>query len=72
MHDMHRHGLNRATTSTSNCGDNLFSAICYLVATNFDVHSLRLYVVQYFCNAIMSGDQNTFHCLQQHLVGNTI
>jgi hypothetical protein len=67
MHDMHSHGLDIATTGTSNCGDSLFNAIFYLVATKFDVHSLRLYIVQSFCNAIISGNQKAFDCLHQHL-----
>jgi hypothetical protein len=56
-----------ATTSTSNCGDSLFTALFYLIVTEFDVHSLRLYIVQSFCNAIIGGNQKALCCLHQHL-----
>jgi hypothetical protein len=72
MHRMHTHGLRRAITNTSSCGDSLFVAICYLIATDFNVQSLRLYIVQSFCNAITSSDPNAFHCLHQHLSCNVI
>jgi hypothetical protein len=67
MHKMHCYGLSKAITNTSNCGDSLFGAICYLIKTNFDVQSLRLYIMQSFCNAVTSGDHNALHCLRQHL-----
>jgi hypothetical protein len=38
-----------------------------LVATEFDVQSLRLYTVQSFCNAIIGGNQQAFSLLHQHL-----
>jgi exonuclease III len=72
MHRMHSHGLRRAITNTSSCGDSLFVAICYLIATDFNVQSLRLYIVQSFCNAIKSSDPNAFHCLHRHLSCNSI
>jgi hypothetical protein len=57
MHHIHSHGLHIATIITSTCGDSLFYAIFYLIATEFDVHSLRLYTVQSFCNAIIGDNQ---------------
>jgi hypothetical protein len=66
------HGLRRAITNTSSCGDSLFVAICYLIATDFNVQSLRLYIVQSFCNAITSNSPNALHCLHQHLPCNVI
>jgi hypothetical protein len=72
MHRMHSHGLKRAIPNTSSCGDSLFVAICYLIATDFNVQSLRLYIVQSFCNAIKSSDPNAFHCLHRHLSCNSI
>jgi hypothetical protein len=68
MHHIHSHGLHIATTITSTCGDSLFNAIFYLIATEFDVHSLCLYTVQSFCNAIIGGSQQAFNCLHQHLL----
>jgi hypothetical protein len=68
MHHIHSHGLHIATTIASSCGDSLFNAIFYLVATEFDVQSLRLYTVQSFCNAIIGGNQQAFNCLHQHLL----
>jgi hypothetical protein len=37
MHHIYSHGLHMATTIASSCGDSLFNAICYLVATEFNV-----------------------------------
>jgi len=37
MQDMHSRGLDIATTSTTSCGEILFIALCFLVATEFDV-----------------------------------
>jgi hypothetical protein len=37
MQDMHSCGLDIATTSTTSCGESLFTALCYLVMTKFDV-----------------------------------
>jgi hypothetical protein len=65
MNKMHYYGLNKAIT-TSNCNNSLFQEICYLIAIDFNLQSLRLYIVQSFCNAIMSGDQNTLLCLHQY------
>jgi hypothetical protein len=59
--------LHIATTIAYSCGDSLFNAICYLVAIEFDVQSLRLYTVQSFCNVIIGGNQQDFSCLHQHL-----
>ena len=47
--------------------NGLFSTIFYLIAIKFDVQSLRLYIVQSFCNEITSGDHNALHCLHQHM-----
>jgi hypothetical protein len=68
MHHMHSHGLHIETTSTYTCGDSLFKAIFYLIAKEFDVHSLHLYTVQSFCNAIIGGSQHGFNYLHQHLL----
>jgi hypothetical protein len=68
MHHIHSHGLHIVTTITSTRGDSLFNAICYLIATEFDVHSIHLYTVQSFCNAIIGGSQQAFNCLHQHLL----
>ena len=67
MHYIDCHGLQLATNVVSSCGDSLFNAICYLVATEFDVQSLRLYTIHSFCNAIIGGNQQAFRCLHQHL-----
>jgi hypothetical protein len=67
MHRIHCHGLQIATIVASSCGDSLFNAIFYLVATEFDVQSLWIYTVQSFCNAIIGGNQQAFSCLHQHL-----
>jgi len=72
MHDMPSQGLCRAITSTSNCGDSLFSDICCLIATKFDVQSLWLYTTHYFCNELMGSDQVALHCLEQHLIRDVI
>lgn len=57
---------------TSNCGDSLFNAIFYLVATEFDAHCSRLYIVQSFCNALMHKNQDALHCLEQYLIVDVI
>jgi hypothetical protein len=67
MDKMHSYGLSKAIPVVSSCGDSLFEAIFYLIATDFDVQSLRLYIVQSFCNAMKSGDQNALHCLHEYL-----
>jgi hypothetical protein len=67
LHGIDCHGLQLATNVVSSCGDSLFNAICCLVAAEFDVQSLRLYVVQSFCNAIIGGSQQAFRFLHQHL-----
>jgi hypothetical protein len=72
MHKMLTHGLRRAITNTSSCGDSLFVAICYLIAKDFNVQSLRLYIVQSFCNAITSNAPNALHFLHRHLPCNVI
>jgi hypothetical protein len=46
----------------------MFNEIFYLIATELDVHSLCLYTVQSFCNAIIGGSQHEFNCLHQHLL----
>jgi hypothetical protein len=68
MRHIHFHGLHIATTIASSCGDSLFNAICYLVATEFDVHLLWLYTVQSVCNAIIGGSQQAFNYFHQHLL----
>jgi hypothetical protein len=68
--DYASHRLSWFADSNNCCisrGDSLFNAICCLVATEFDVQSLRLYIVQSFCNAIIGGSQQAFSCLYQHL-----
>jgi len=68
MNRMCAHGLSRVVSSRSICRDNLFETICYLVATYFNVQSLRVYIVQFFYNEITSGDHIALHCLNQHLI----
>jgi hypothetical protein len=68
MHHIHSHELQIATTITSIFGDSMFNAICYLIEIEFDVHSLRLYTVQSFDNAIIGGSQQAFNRLHQHLL----
>jgi len=72
MHRMRTHGLSSAVSNEFSCRDSLFETICYLVATNFNVQSLRLYIVQSFCNAITSGDHIALHFLNQHLMPDVI
>jgi hypothetical protein len=67
MDKMHSYGLSKAIPVVSNCGDSLFREIFYLIAIDFDVQSLRLYIVQSFCNAMKSSDQNALHCLHEYL-----
>jgi hypothetical protein len=67
MDRIHFHGLHIATTIASSCGDSIFNAIFYLVATEFDVQSLQLYTIQSFYNVIIGGNQQDFSCLHQHL-----
>jgi len=50
----------------------MFSAICHLIAPEFDEQSLRLYVVQSFGNALMGSDEDALHCLEKHLTNETI
>jgi hypothetical protein len=67
MDKMHSYGLSKAIPVVSSCGDSLFREIFYLIAIDFDVQSLRLYIVQSFCNAMKSGDHNALHCLHEYL-----
>jgi hypothetical protein len=45
MHRIDCHSLQLATIVVSSCGDSLFNAIFCLVAAEFDVQSLQLYIV---------------------------
>ena len=67
MHRIHCHGLQIAKIVASSCGDSMFNAICRLVPAEFDVHSLKIYTIQSFCNEIIGGIQQAFRCLHQHL-----
>jgi hypothetical protein len=72
MHDMHTHGLDIETTSTTSCCESMFNTLCYLVAIEFDVQSLRLYIFLSILNALIGGNHNAFHCLHQYLAHNVI
>ena len=67
MHRIHCHGLHIETTVAYSCGYSLFNAIFYLVETKFDVHSLWIYIVQSFCNAIIGNNQQDFRYFHEHL-----
>jgi hypothetical protein len=68
MHHIHSHGLHIATNIAYSCGEHLFNEVFYLIATEFDVHSLNLYTMQSFFNAIIGGIQQAFNCLHQNLL----
>lgn len=72
FHEMKIHGFHIAKKTMSKCPNSMFSAIFHLIAPEFDEKSLRLYVVQYFCNALMGRDENALHFLEKHLTSETI
>lgn len=72
VHELKLHQLHRAITSTCNCGDSLFSTICHLIATKFDVQTLRLYIVETFCNAIISKHKDALDCWKIYLTDNVV
>ena len=72
VNEMKIHGLYIAKTTMSKCPNSMFSAICHLIAPEFDEQSLRLYIVQSFCNALMGRNEDALHCLEKHLTNETI
>jgi hypothetical protein len=60
--------LHKAITTTCNCGDRIFSTICRLIAIEFDVQSLRLYIVQTFCNAIIGNHKDALDYLKTYII----
>ena len=66
------HQLDRPKLKISDCGDRIFSAICQMIAIEFGVHSLRLYIAQKFCNAIMGKCKDALDCLEKYLTNDVI
>ena len=50
-----------------NYGDIIFSTICHLIATKFDVQYLILYIVQMFYNASIGKCKDALDCLKKYL-----
>ena len=69
---MQIHGLHIAKTTMSKCANSMFSAICHLIAPEFDEQSFRLYIFQYFCNALMARSNDALNCIEKHLTNETI
>jgi len=61
------HRLHKATNTISICGDSMFFELCHLIAPDFDVESLRLCIVESFCNSIICNANIAFHCLQKYI-----
>lgn len=70
--ELHLQQLDSPITTISNYGNNIFSTICHLIETKFDVQFLRLYIVKMFCNAIMGKWKDSMVCLKKYLTKDAV